>query len=394
MTMLARIKTTCNGETHHVSIWEPGDEDLCGAEHIIYARNGKIICYEDHDAELELTVTDLTGEQNQCFTRVEYCRSARISHLVEYNNIQPLLFTMHITKQAKQVLDHALICATRSSDVINEAIKVLLQFGANSRADQDIPIRNAASVGNVDIIETLIKAGANVHTQEDEPFRKAVEKGNIPLIKLLASCGANVGVRDNWALHYAVKRKSMDVVDAVIDAGAILDQEAMFYAISENKSGVLRVLTNRGLPLEPYHLSYAVGVPPMFKHLLKSINLRSMEKEDHDHYVKLIRILVTQISSYGGNFTCMKFLLDHGVDPDFENGHPIKEAVHNNNPVMLKLLLDRGADVNIDHGWILLDAAKMGRKEIVDLLLKRNIQVAQEIEQPVAHFLDRLRGTP
>jgi hypothetical protein len=75
MTMLARIEVECNGEKHHISAWEPGDEDKCGAEHVVYGPNGYIICYEDHDAETELTISDLTGEITECFDRVGFFRS-------------------------------------------------------------------------------------------------------------------------------------------------------------------------------------------------------------------------------------------------------------------------------------------------------------------------------
>jgi len=63
MSLIARTKVKCGTEDHDISVWQPGDEESCGREHIIVAKNGNLICCENHEVELELTVSDLTGEE-------------------------------------------------------------------------------------------------------------------------------------------------------------------------------------------------------------------------------------------------------------------------------------------------------------------------------------------
>ncbi|MFA6459548.1 MAG: hypothetical protein WCV79_04135 [Candidatus Paceibacterota bacterium] len=72
MSRLSRVTCSCNGQEHHISAWEPGDEATCGYEHAIIGRKGYILCLEDHDElELDMTIVDLTGESTGCLKQID-----------------------------------------------------------------------------------------------------------------------------------------------------------------------------------------------------------------------------------------------------------------------------------------------------------------------------------
>ncbi|MFA6459574.1 MAG: hypothetical protein WCV79_04265 [Candidatus Paceibacterota bacterium] len=59
MGKIVSTKVQCGDDIHTISIWEPGSEDACGVEHVVYGKKGYIICFEDHEVELTLTTMDL-----------------------------------------------------------------------------------------------------------------------------------------------------------------------------------------------------------------------------------------------------------------------------------------------------------------------------------------------
>jgi ankyrin repeat protein len=189
--MLARIPVMCNNGVHYISVWEPGDEITCGTEHAIYAANGNIICYEDHDADLELTITDLTGIKSSCMgwmdtinenlisgvtakdlTIIEFCVVAGAD--INYCRCDPLLFAIYAKEYrvVKFLLDHG---ASATGDT---------HLGNLLLIDRD-PLAKAASIGATKIVTLLIKHGADPHIGDDVALVSAAQNGYTSTVKLL-----------------------------------------------------------------------------------------------------------------------------------------------------------------------------------------------------------------
>lgn len=137
---------------HHISVWEPGDEDILKHEHIEYAKNGNIIYYENHDVEIERTVMDLTGIKINCF---------------------------HWTNDPSDTLLDGIVLKNE------RIVKSMIHAGADITALDNKAFIFAAQAGSVKLMNLLITHGADVHAQKDEALFVATIRGNLEAVKLL-----------------------------------------------------------------------------------------------------------------------------------------------------------------------------------------------------------------
>jgi hypothetical protein len=154
MTMLARIEVECNGEKHHVSAWEPGDEEKCGVEHVTYGPKGYIICYEDHDAELELTITDLTGDRHECFRSIDESGM----YLDPYNNTDnEVILSICSVPDIKtyELTTNLLVSAARNS-LSMKVVELFIEHGVRFEPIIIKVLHAAAYRGWLDLVEFLV----------------------------------------------------------------------------------------------------------------------------------------------------------------------------------------------------------------------------------------------
>ena len=73
-------------------------------------------------------------------------------------------------------------------------MKYVVSKGANVHGlqDDDLPVRNAARDGRLEIVKYLVSKGANIHAGDDEALRWAVEWGRLDVMEYLVSQGANI----------------------------------------------------------------------------------------------------------------------------------------------------------------------------------------------------------
>lgn len=67
------------------------------------------------------------------------------------------------------------------------------------------------------MVEVLLKYGANVHAENDLALQKASENGHIEVVKVLLSYGANVRARNDEALIIASQGDHRDVVKLLLE---------------------------------------------------------------------------------------------------------------------------------------------------------------------------------
>lgn len=84
----------------------------------------------------------------------------------------------------------ALVTAIADRDVA--MIGASLKNGADIHYNDDFPLRCAAYLGYVEIVDVLLQKGANVHANGNEPLFTAIKTRDYTLINLLLEKGASL----------------------------------------------------------------------------------------------------------------------------------------------------------------------------------------------------------
>jgi len=94
-----------------------------------------------------------------------------------------------------------------------EYVKLLLDRGANPRANRCEAFVNAVFNKKIDIAELLLKAGANVHAGGDLALRQAVKFNHTEIAEWLIEKGAKCNTRNYYALSTALRNKNLKLAD-------------------------------------------------------------------------------------------------------------------------------------------------------------------------------------
>lgn len=95
--------------------------------------------------------------------------------------------------------------------------------------------------------------------------------------------------------------------------------------------------------------------------------------------IKMIRLLVSYgatvtnevFSSVCNDYEGVKYLIDAGMDTNFDDGFPLRHAAKNNRLDVMKLLVDSGAKLQNRRYMVIKWAAEWGRIEILKYLLEK-----------------------
>ncbi|MBI4266338.1 MAG: ankyrin repeat domain-containing protein [Acidobacteria bacterium] len=128
----------------------------------------------------------------------------------------------------------ALLWAAYNSDL--PMARALLTAGAKVDAANRYgvtPLLQASRVGDTAVMEALLDAGASVltrHTEGETPLMATARAGSVPAVRLLLSRGADVNAADGFqrqtALMWAADEGHLDVIRALLEAGAAPDLKA------------------------------------------------------------------------------------------------------------------------------------------------------------------------
>lgn len=100
--------------------------------------------------------------------------------------------------------------------VTHYAIDVLK---ANLQAQENLPLRLAARVGHLNAVKCLIQMGADVHAQSDQAVQWAAENNHIEVFKyLVREAKANIHARNDYILLYAAEKGYTEIVEYIINA--------------------------------------------------------------------------------------------------------------------------------------------------------------------------------
>ncbi|MFA6459551.1 MAG: hypothetical protein WCV79_04150 [Candidatus Paceibacterota bacterium] len=231
--MLARTEVECNGEKHHISAWEPGDEEQCDADHVVYGPKGYIICYEDHDAEIDLTITDMTGEMCGCFEWADYASHHFFKETSKlYLDINPDIIIIAACCGATMNRAHG-FSSDKAGDVAMYWIasesaklsperslyvaKILMDHLIFSAKTISTAMRWAASHGKYQLTEYLLDLGADIHDYQDYALRQSYVYRHKDTMLMLLERGADENML-NMKQEYLDPSESHLEVKKAVDA--------------------------------------------------------------------------------------------------------------------------------------------------------------------------------
>jgi len=220
------------------------------------------------------------------------------------------------------------------------------------------PLFEAAKNGHADIVGLLLDRGAKPNIPNDygnSPLKAAILMGHKEIAKLLIDSGADPnmvdkdGIRDT-ALHDAAKMGQNEVIQKLLDIGVdpnisnLMGDTPLHNAASYGRIGIVQLLLNIGA--DP-NLTNDDGETPLFEaykcehddveHLLLEKGARPTKE-----WFELK--LLTAIEK--GNVRHVRNYLLSGVNINFEQSEPLREAVRIGHKEIVVLLLSNGANPN------------------------------------------------
>lgn len=94
-----------------------------------------------------------------------------------------------------------------------DAVKFLIEDGADVNAARDCALIWASNNGNLEIVKLLVENGANIHSNDDKAFRYAAEEGKLEVVKYLVDKGADIHALDDYAFVWSSYNEHNDVVN-------------------------------------------------------------------------------------------------------------------------------------------------------------------------------------
>jgi ankyrin repeat protein len=221
------------------------------------------------------------------------------------------------------------------------------------RADAalDLKLIDAAGSRNVERVKALLDQGADVNARNGEALFRAVTRQRVEIAKLLIARGAKPTAQcgAGWtALHWAAPLGQTDLVDLILDTGALVDPAAgpspLHVAACHGQAQVVILLLGRGADARAPDSN---GATPL------------------------------HAAASEGSVLTIQLLIGAGADVngrDASGRTPLFTAIRNNEKDAAVLLLCSGADINArdDSGQSVLKCARdTGTKEMVDMLVER-----------------------
>ena len=238
------------------------------------------------------------------------------------------------------------------------------------------PLRNAAEIGDVEIIQLLLEHGADPNLPEEgiapdgHALYSAVANKHFEVAKLLLEHGANPNPEVESsadALSRAISNDDIAMIELLCSYGAARAVHMMAY-YGDVKTAAAVFAANPALANDPEALANAAG-------------------EGHEAFVRLMLRYCPHLPSqvtFPGWLVCGKtqqinqLLFEHGMaasQPDWMGVTVLHQVARQGNIELARQFLDRGADIHARDddlnstplGW----AAKYGQTEMVAFLLQR-----------------------
>ena len=108
-----------------------------------------------------------------------------------------------------------LLCHYSKQNNLN-AVKALVKRGAFIHTLDNLPLINAVSNNNNEMVFFLIDSGVNPNYPECFPILKSIENGNLDMVQFLLENGANIELKNYLAIETAIYHNQLDILNICI----------------------------------------------------------------------------------------------------------------------------------------------------------------------------------
>jgi len=132
-----------------------------------------------------------------------------------------------------------------------EVVKLLIDYGANIKIDNNRAVRYASMMGHYDVVKLLIENDADIYAKDNAAVKYASQNGHYETVKLLIDSGADIHAENNYAVRYASENGHYETVKLLIDSGADIhedDNAPVILASKRDHFDVVKLLISHGAP--------------------------------------------------------------------------------------------------------------------------------------------------
>ena len=246
------------------------------------------------------------------------------------------------------------------------------------------PLFEAAKNGHMDIVRLLLDKGAKPNISDDygeSPLKAAAFEGYIEVVKLLIDRGADPNMIDDnrdSALHDAARMGHNDIIQLLLDIGANPNisnrwgDKPLHNAARHGNFSIVQLLLNIGA--DP-NIKNDDGETPLYEAFQNEHNnvehllLENGARPNKEYYEQKLLMAIEE-----GNTRDVRNHLLSGVNINFDQSEPLKEAVRIGHKDIVVLLLSKGANPNpnMEHVYDespLTIALELEEKDLAQILL-------------------------
>jgi len=246
--------------------------------------------------------------------------------------------------------DTVLMTASRAGNA--GAVKVLLDHGANANAKENVrgqtPLMLAAAEDHPEIVKLLIAHGA-------DPKVRSNDRDTTPPKLMAGTPAAPISRGGLTALVFAARQGSIESANALIDAGAEINQgdadgnNPLLVAILNNHDELAQILIDKGADVNAANKD---GRAPLFAavdaHDVDWSDRPLVKETDKVTSLDVVKSLIEHKANVNAQLTAVSIIKKAAQDsPDRTLGvgaTPFMRAARSGDVEVMKLLLDHGAD--------------------------------------------------
>jgi len=259
----------------------------------------------------------------------------------------------------------------------DQGVDRILIYTLTESSEPPLSLREAAIIGDVNLVRTLIENGTDVDSFDDAFLKTALHqaamRGQKEVVELLLAKGAEVNARDRGCytpLHYASQRGHKEITELLIAKGSNVNAQnkagdtPLDVALSQNHKEIADLLIQKGADVS-LHTAAQHGLLEKLKELISKgtdVNAKNnagetaLEVAIQEYHQDIVRLLIDKgaevsinVAAFIGDVDKVKDFIKGGgsVDTADTSGQTLLHyATAGNHKDIAELLISKGANVN------------------------------------------------